>query len=427
VSALFGREIRSPKTANCSAPWYGYYAGYSSDFATDVIKALVPSAGDILVFDPWNGAGTTTFTAARLGLRAAGSDLNPALTVVAHGRHLSSAERPSLTPLARDILRHAESIDASFSRGYHFEADPFSSWFHQTACRRLRAIAKAIAHLLVNDTDASEVSVDNLSHLAAFFYVALFQTTRDLAEPFRTTNPTWVTVARSHEERLSVRRPTIDTLFLNNVEMFGRRLSLSEAGSRRVRLFSQSAQEARLADSPDVILTSPPYATRIDYVKATLPELAVLGLRTNDLVALRRAMLGTPLTNAPKETENDPAWGASAAALLSQIRNHPSKASGTYYWRYFRQYVDGVSRSLAHIAGLLADGGYLALVVQDSHYKNTHVDLATIATEMALNHGLSSVAQIDFPVRQNMATINPQGRKYRDRTTATESLVVLQA
>ena len=44
----------------------------------------------------------------------------------------------------------------------------------------------------------------------------------------------------------------------------------------------------------DLILGSPPYCTRIDYVISTLPELAVLGYCNEDLAVLRASMLGTP-------------------------------------------------------------------------------------------------------------------------------------
>ena len=46
--------------------------------------------------------------------------------------------------------------------------------------------------------------------------------------------------------------------------------------------------------SIDAVITSPPYCTRIDYVIATLPELAILGLRPDELKGLRDKMIGTP-------------------------------------------------------------------------------------------------------------------------------------
>ena len=81
-------EIRSPKrNSRAQSGWEGffpYYAGYPETFA----RALLTSAnlaGDAVVLDPWNGSGTTTYTASLLGLRSCGFDLNPVMIIIARG------------------------------------------------------------------------------------------------------------------------------------------------------------------------------------------------------------------------------------------------------------------------------------------------------------------------------------------------------
>jgi len=62
--------------------WFPYYAGFSSDFARQLIASGALAEGSTLM-DPWNGSGTTTSSAALNGCKALGFDLNPVMAVVA--------------------------------------------------------------------------------------------------------------------------------------------------------------------------------------------------------------------------------------------------------------------------------------------------------------------------------------------------------
>ncbi|HEY4069187.1 MAG TPA: DNA methyltransferase, partial [Burkholderiaceae bacterium] len=53
---------------------FPYYAGYSKRFAVNFLRSLELAPSSV-VFDPWNGSGTTTRAASELGLHAVGCDL----------------------------------------------------------------------------------------------------------------------------------------------------------------------------------------------------------------------------------------------------------------------------------------------------------------------------------------------------------------
>lgn len=108
---LQGAQIASPKlTPSDSHGWYGYYAGYSASFASDAIDVLVSDDSPKRILDPWNGSGTTTLAATLMGHRPIGMDRNPALVVIAKGRHLPVSVRQSIVPLANDITTVAERL-----------------------------------------------------------------------------------------------------------------------------------------------------------------------------------------------------------------------------------------------------------------------------------------------------------------------------
>src|SRR5207247_294988 len=82
--------------------------------------------------------------------------------------------------------------------------------------------------------------------------------------------------------------------------------------------------------SIDAVISSPPYCTRIDYVRATLPELAVIGY-PNGMVTrrLREQMIGTPTIDKCANYDSD-LWGKTCVRFLSAVERHSSKASSTY-------------------------------------------------------------------------------------------------
>jgi DNA modification methylase len=90
-------EISSPKRdRHVREGWecyFPYYAGYPQAFADRLIKSanLDESA---MILDPWNGSGTTTFSASRLGLASVGIDLNPVMSIVA--RKVAACQRGRL-------------------------------------------------------------------------------------------------------------------------------------------------------------------------------------------------------------------------------------------------------------------------------------------------------------------------------------------
>jgi hypothetical protein len=415
--------VRSPKLAkDRSHDWYRYYAGYSPAFVEDALSRckVGPNA---LVLDPWNGSGTTTAVAQSQGVPALGYDANPALVLVARARLLGPEVADSVVPLVDDLIAHAQLFDFD-GEGEH---DPLGAWFEMQAVREARGIERAIRHVLV-EHGAPAVTrkerSDGVSALAAFFYVALFDAVRSKLRPFVGNNPTWVKTAPP-QELLSLTPGAVHDAFRGASERLTRKLRAQEpsdaAATARVELATSTAMPIASAGASAVI-TSPPYLTRIDYVVATRPELAVLGLSKEETRALRTEMIGTP-TISSDTPEPVAQSGTTASTLIERITQHPSRASGTYYRKYFLQYFASMSQSLTELRRVLSRDGQAVIVVQDSFYKDVHVDLPTIIEEMSEAVGFSLRERKDFEIATTKAAINRKARSWRSTFTAAESVL----
>lgn len=424
-----GTIARNPKLRGSESPqsgWYRYYAGFSEGFAKEAL-ASVPVGRRDWVVDPWSGSGTTVSTALSLGMNVRGYDLNPVMVLVAKARCLEASECPSLRPLASEIIRQSR-------RSFQPEpGDPLSTWFHPSSVAAIRAIETGIHRLLIDDgkyTNLKQRGVNEVSDLAAFFYVAVFRTIRQLLQPFLTSNPTWIKRPESRRSRL---RPTCtvirDVFRANLAEMIPRQPLQPYSQARGKKIIGVASSESLPLPNESVgcVLSSPPYCTRIDYAVATSPELAVLGYNLgSEFDMLRRQLIGT--STVPSGVPDAPSnLGKKCLTFLDTLFRHSSKASLTYYYKNHLQYFLSIGASLSEIRRILKAGGRCILVVQDSYYKNVHNDLPAIVSEMAAIRGLRMCCRSDFPLRRTMAGVNPGAREYRNSFSATESVLTFDA
>ena len=424
---MLGNPKRGGSKPRGNAAWFPYYAGFSYKFAYNLLTStgLAPESQ---ILDSWNGSGTTTSAAVEAGFRARGFDLNPVMTVTARARLLSQGDKPSLRPIAMELVKIAEEEWQNVA----IMGDPLCDWFQPESASFIRALDRAIVRLLVDGEYQFWAHRDYglMSELAAFFYLVMFRAIRHLLGGQLTSNPTWIK-RPALELRSAPSLGTVTQGFLGQLRQLlasvGEQSELFNNTQNRASLSVASSEHLPLdGESIDLVLTSPPYCTRIDYAVATQPELALLGHASDtEFDVLRRRLIGT--STVPKEAPPIcGSWGQTCCTFLNQVATHPSKASSTYYLKSHLQYFAAISKSMSEVSRVLKPGGMCVLVVQDSYYKDVHNDLAKVFTEMGENASLGLARRVDFPHARTMAGINPAVRPYRQSYGATESVLCLR-
>ena len=406
--------------------WYPYYAGFTERFAEAVLSKHL--ADSISVLDPWNGSGTTTLVCARSGIPSTGIDVNPALTVIARARLTPRTCQPTILDALSRILKDSRAIEADCA-----EDDPLGQWLHKTSIRRLRALQLAIHFLLAPDaplrgSDAPPCVQDSLPTLACFFYTALFATVRDLVGQFQATNPMWFKNALSPQHKITIAGDQLTDTYAKYTRQLEARLRLNaDVTTPGVgTLHTGSATALAIPDGHfGGVLTSPPYATRVDYIMGTLPELAVLGLDAARLSELRLQTIGTPVVScSTRGLGCREIVSGYANSLLTRIATHPSKGSRRYYFPWMENYISGLQTGLFETTRTVRPDGIICIVVQDSYYKAVHIGLQQIVTEILGHLGKVLVARDDFEVRALRSRMNPRARRHLARRKNIESLLV---
>lgn len=430
------KMVRSPKrdrsSIKRSANLYHYYAGFSPKFVEDIIVGLNID-DNAVIMDPWNGSGTTTKVARDMGFSAVGFDINPVMIIVAKAKLLNCT-----IELSEKILCDLNSIikiSSSIQNDNLFNEDPLNSWLEPKSALCFRNLERAVHIFLVNNEYYpiyTQSSLEHLSSLASFFYLALFKTLRSFLAVYVSSNPTWIKMSLAKKDYINPHQSEIYKELQNQVNKMvetiifdGHNKCINNSGF--IKIDRASSELLPLPNSSiDLVISSPPYCTRIDYAISTSPELALLGCSMNgDLKALRNRMIGTPtIINNMPEVRSE--WGHSCRSFLKAVEMHNSKASRSYYYRYYIQYFNSVYKSLLEIDRSLVESGKCVVVVQDSYYKNIHNDLAKIFCEMAENFEWTTVDRLDYHVKQTMAGCNREAMKYRSNSNATESVLIFK-
>lgn len=354
--------------------FYRYYAGYPLDFAEWALGALELPDG-ALVIDPWNGSGTTAAACARLGISFQGYDLNPVMVHLGRARVASTVDFEE----AEELIRAVEEIIGDN---------------HSTTIARSGA---AFRELPVSNESSHSIAI-----------AALFPIARRLLAASKTKNPSWF------KKGADLKELTLSSVeLLSNWRSMLQQVSLWRStkedpdGVSIVIERGDSRKSLGRRDAFDGILTSPPYLTRLDYVQATLPE--ILLLKEFDSVPnmqrLRRSMLGSPLTS-DRPAHSLERLPPKIRELLLRIEEHASKASATYYHRFFSTYFVDLQASMRNIAKVLRSGATGCIVVQSSHYKEIEVDLGNAVILLGDQYGLRHVKTVEFDSRRSMSLVN---------------------
>lgn len=426
-------EILNPKLkpikkgGQSNSALFSYYAGFSEKFTLNLLDQLTYKNKQSTIFDPWNGSGTTTFSAYKLGQNAIGSDLNPVMLIVAKARLINSLDLGSLPAICQTIIHNAFSKKTKVL----LENDPLNTWFTQESTNFLRKIENSINKNFINFDSYSDLTeksaINKLSTTGAFIYVVLFKTIKTLLKFFIPSNPTWVKKPKLNEEKIKLSKNEIVHTFFEilhntiNAHSFHQDPIPQKAGINLQIDNSTSLQQD--SKSVDIILTSPPYCTRIDYAVATSIEIATL--RVSNIRSLRDNLIGTS-TIKKENIEQNLLWGKNCNSFLDKVKKHSSVASSSYYYKNHLQYFNDLYNSIGQISRVLKHDGIFIPVVQNSFYKEIENDLAKTVIEMSQQHGLLLVKDQHFSAKVNMSSINSKSNKYISKKEIFESVLIFK-
>ena len=376
--------------------WHPYYAGYSESFVASVLQAegVKPSA---IVLDPWMGSGTTGIVCQKQTIKCIGADINPVMSYFAAAK--SQGNISALDGTGERIL---ENILLCFREKtkYIAESSKGSSLIEQ-----LQQFYKCICEQFNNNR-----IIDVVNPLKAFYCSVLFFTVRNVLDVKSTSNPTWIS------KKLDFNN-SFDICFEYNKNYKIMCEQLSEyydnvKGKSYYSILNVDSKKLNVkSNAIDLVITSPPYLTRIDYAVSTRLELEII-LGSDGYKSLRKEVMGT--TTVPKIAGDiNKKWGPICLDVLSSVTSHTSRASGSYYLKNKIRYFSDAYDSLKEIFRVLKVGCSGYFVIQNSYYKEIEIPLYDIFCEMALSIGFTEAKCVRADqVKAIFGQINTKSKNY---------------
>ncbi len=376
--------------------WHPYYAGYSESFVASVLQAEgVKSSATVL--DPWMGSGTTGIVCQKQTIKCIGADINPVMSYFAAAKsrdNISALDYTGEQLLERILLcfrKKTKDITES-SKGYPL-------------IEQLQKFYKCIC-----DQFMDKGQNDIVNPLKAFYCSVLFYTVRNVLDVRSTSNPTWISKKVDYKNKF-------DICFEYNKNFKIMREQLSEYygsanGGACYSILNVDSKKLNIkSNTIDLVITSPPYLTRIDYAVSTRLELEII-LGSEGYKSLRKEMMGT--TTVPKVADEiNKKWGPLCMDVLSSVTSHTSRASGSYYLKNKIRYFSDAYESLMEIFRVLKVGCSGYFVIQNSYYKEIEIPLYDIYCEMALSIGFSEAKCVrEDQVKAIFGQINTKSKNY---------------
>lgn len=380
--------------------WTNFYAAFSEGFAIHAISGL-SKGGKSKVFDPFLGSGTTAVAALKLGVPVLGVDLDPFACLLSRAKVSVNVDKDLVLKILYPTKR--KNVIAAFSE------DARSCFRGKTLLYASGVISKIKRRIANKKTPLNEILGDSsgLYDSEVVALAALCIAADQVADVVRGSNPTWYRKAVEGEIE-----DDWDFVSLVRDKAFQMICDLEELKKnivhRDVTIFNGDVRELPeiIKDfNPGIVVTSPPYLTRIDYVIKHLPNLLMLsGFCQVDIDSLRKKMIGTPKIVDEKSLNKE--LGAACFKKLQEIKNHESYASESYYVWTYSQYFSTMSVFMMQLKKVLSVGSRGVVVVQDSYYKDIKIQLSSILGEMLRARGfLARVIRIE-KLSTHMKNIN---------------------
>jgi len=393
LRSQLGRRADYTHTHNLKSGRHGWLRltpAYSVKVVEDLLQ---PHTRPLRVYDPFCGTGTTALSASCHGHSATTTDINPFLVWLAKAK----TARYSKASLLR--TRAVAGLVAAMLRTEElgFSAPPpihnIDRWWSRKTVAYLCSLRSAIEGACERETSEQTLL------LVAFCRTLM-----------RVSNAAFNHQSMSFKapvETPDVGYAELNAMFLDDVAFVVTAAEDEPAGTASV-ILGDAREAATVVNGPfDLVITSPPYANRMSYIRELRPYMYWLGYLQNgrDAGELDWTAIGgtwgiatSRLTTWEKEaTSYDDPVLQEAVERIALSGN----ANGPLLGRYVAKYHDDIWRHLQSLTAVLAPGAKVNYIVGNSTFYGVLVSVEKYYAEMLRRLGFADVRCVPLRKRNS--------------------------
>ncbi len=392
---------------------YGGFTAQQKEFYEEVIS---PAAG-VDILDPMGGQGYYLAELSRKKAFVRIGDINPAPLF------LASLRDPEMI-IHREALRDSA---VAFLNKYFSKEDPRSDLMYTYEDEWMSPpIRRGIQHFAsILNTKSFEKITENLafweSDIFTKFIICLpVLAARDIITFHYSDNKTWLMPGGLIRET-GIYCPLKRALekWYAYADDIACQIQKSDGvlswGS--LKAIPMNVEKGRFGNSPrpTVIITSPPYANRMDYTRMWHPELSVISELFDIQVDFIKSNQVGSTTVRGKEFEKEDycKLPKTIQNALEDIRkDSDSKASERYYFPFFYNYAVAIQKSLDNMAKILNDNGTIVIFFRDTVRKDILFPVNTLVrTVLEDNHKFTLLKSTKEIIRNHVGLLRYRSSK----------------
>jgi hypothetical protein len=351
-----------------ASPFFSRTYGGFSDEQVEFMRACVDSLRDGTVVDPMAGQGFFLSQTPPLNSRVYLGDINPGALALATLRDpvLLKSQR-LLTTWFTDKIQQLDKGDPLFQPNYCID------WIPPGIRRGLDDYVKIFGLRSLGDPMKSSAKFWRSSPKTRFAAALPLLAARDLVSYTESDNITWLKRG-GLQRHASLFQPLVTAL--KKWSEYAQQRTEGDQTAYELHCSPMDPSRGLFGSCPpaDLIVTSPPYANRLDYSRMWAPELNVLATMFGfDPAPVKFQQIGTTVVKGKKPQGSDTSrLPAFMRRTLRRIRDDElAKASESYYYPFFANYAVALFDTFSNIADQLRSGGTAIVFVRDTTRKDT--------------------------------------------------------
>lgn len=371
-----GNDVTFANNKNISIHrWYPYVEGFSQGFVDEILDKFNK---DILVYDPFNGSGTTTLACSYRGIKSIGTEVNPLMRFVANTKvnTVKSILENNKIYLIEEFIEkidiNIENIDININK-YINSCYIKSDFFTEDSLKQIAFIKQYISYLEDDD-------IINIARLAlASICVECSNMIRSVdlrRRKGKEFDRVPKNVLKRYKEQLTLMKNDIDQYSSQRIE--------------KMDIIGNNAKHINkdFSGKVDLIITSPPYVNGTNYFRNTKLELWILDLIQNeeDLKNLRGDAMTAGINNVSNRKDDIKTFDfvekyASQLDTVSPDKRIP---------KLIRSYFSDIDSVFKNFYNILRMNGIMYFDIGDSQYYNVHIPVDVIIQKIAEINGFNT-------------------------------------
>lgn len=356
--------------------WYPYVEGFSESF---VLECLHGFNKKIIVYDPFNGSGTTSTACSYNGYVCYASEVNPLMRFIANTkgntvkRIIENKKIDSICKQRIDFEKYVKNKNRKYQNLINNCYMNFN-FFSNENLKQINIIKNFIK--TIEDKDIRDIF--NIALASILVKVSNMTRSTDLRR--KTEKELRNTTKYVFKEYISSLDNIINDIIINkNTEI------------KEFKIISNNAKniDLKYKNTVDCIITSPPYINGTNYFRNTKLELWILDyiFSDDDSKKYRMEAITAGINNVTKDKKDH----TKNKNIINVIRQIEMVSPDKRIPKMVEQYFCDMEIVFKNFSKILRKNGKIFFDIGDSQYYNIYVPVYDFINEIASNYGLSLI------------------------------------